>query len=91
MNVDYEFDPGPDYRGRMYAEFYVCRDATAGPGWYVLGRNPEYGGRLVKICARPNVSPRKHPHYSHRVRRGWHTMREAAAVAAWLNVSHQTA
>ena len=74
-----------DSRGRIFANFYPRRDPASGPGWYVFGRNPEYAGALIMLCARPDVKPRKHPHYNCLVRRGYHTKAEAAHVAAQLN------
>lgn len=56
--MSYVFDPGPDYKGRTYTDFYPAEDTT-GPGWFVLGKNPEYGGRLRKVCAWPDVKPRR--------------------------------
>jgi hypothetical protein len=88
--MDYEFDAGPDYRGRLFSEFYVRRDPATGPGWYIFGRNRAAGAMVVKLCARPDVSPRRHSNYNISVRRGWRTMCEAAAIAAWLNVSRRT-
>lgn len=80
-----EFEFGPDYRGRFFDRFHAHTDPAGGPGWYVFGRNPEYGDRMVKLVARPNVKPRKHPHYNGPVRRGWHLKRDAVAVAKYLN------
>lgn len=35
----FEYDPGPDYRGRVYCRFFVPqRDPGSGPGWYIYGR-----------------------------------------------------
>lgn len=77
-----------DYAGRLYGDFHARRSASDGPGWYVYGRCPHaYGGRLVNVCARPAVQPRKHPHYNGPIRRGFRTLREAAAVAAALNAA----
>ena len=74
-----------DYKGRKFAEFYPARSSSDGPGWYVFGRNPEYDGRLICLCGRPAVAPRKHPHYNGPVRRGWFTKREAQYWADVLN------
>lgn len=74
-----------DYKGRMFAEFYVSRSAQDGPGWYVFGRNPEYGGHLVMLCGRPAVAPRKHPKYNGPVRRGWSTRAKAQYWADQMN------
>lgn len=75
-----------DYKGRSYADFYVRRAPASGPGWYVFGRNPEYGNTLIRLCARPAVKPRAHRHYNVSVRRGWRTRREAQAAADLLNL-----
>jgi len=69
-----------DYRNRVFSGFYLARAPTRGPGWYIWGRNPEYGGRLVRLCGWPDVRPRKHPHYNIRVRRGWLRRSEAQQV-----------
>ena len=81
-----------NYSGHTFANFFPQRDSAGGPGWYVYGRNSEkYGvkadgkGAYVMLCARPSVAPRRHPHYNVKVRRGWHTRREAQAVADYLN------
>lgn len=74
-----------DHKGRTYDRFYANIAPFAGPGWYVWGRNPEYGDNLIRLCGRPDVAPRRHPHYNGPVRRGWHTKREAAAIATKLN------
>jgi hypothetical protein len=76
-----------DYRGRTYSGFYPSQSSHDGPGWYVKGRGTagEYDGRLRMICARPNVKPRRHPQYNCAVRRGWHTRREAQAIADLMN------
>lgn len=74
-----------DYRGRTYSAFFPRRDSGTGPGWYVFGCGAEYGGTLRMLCARPDVAARRHPHYNVLVRRGFRTMREAAAVAAAMN------
>ena len=83
----FEFDPGPDYRGRVFSDFYVSTNPAHGPGWYVFGRNE--ARNVIKVCAQPNVTPRKHPHYNIRVRRGFKTMREAQACANFLNGMEQ--
>lgn len=83
-----------NWRGDKFADFYPAKDPSTGPGWYVFGRNCErYGahkdgkGAYIMLCARPDVAPRNHPHYNIKVRRGWHTRREAQAVADGLNAS----
>lgn len=74
------------FRGGFFSGFYVSRDShTHGPGWYVFGRNPAYGGHYVMCCARPDVPMRRHPHYNGRVMRGWHTRRDAQRVADVMN------
>lgn len=80
----FEFEVGPDYAGRYYDRFYAERDHS-GPGWYIFGRNPQYGGRLIRLIARPNVKPRVHPHYNIKIRRGFRTRREAEMVVEFLN------
>lgn len=80
-----------DYKGRAFSGFYAARSPQDGPGWYVFGRNPGYGGSLVMLCARPAVAPRKHPHYNCKVRRGFRTRREASGLAQALNASKAVA
>ncbi len=74
-----------DYKGRKFDRFYAVKSAHNGPGWYVYGRNSEYGDSLIHLCARPDVKPRVQKHYNVRVRRGWHTKHEAATIAHHLN------
>jgi hypothetical protein len=74
-----------DYKGRTYSDFHVRKNPGQAPGWFVFGRNEGYGGRLISLCARPDVPLRKHPHYNCRVQRGWLTKREAQAVADQMN------
>ena len=71
-----------DYRGRVFADFHARKDPSFGPGWFIFGRNAEYDGRLVRNCGRPDVKPRKHPHYNGRVYRGWATKRACQAAIA---------
>lgn len=79
-------DLDPDYMGRMYTgPFYVSRQDGYAPGWFVLGRNDEYGGRLRKVVARPNVPYRSYKYWSGHRKRGWWLKREAQAVADMLN------
>lgn len=79
-------DLGPDYKGRMFGPpFYVSRQDGYAPGWFVLGSNEEYGGRLRKIVARPNVPARNYKYWNGQVRRGWWLKREAQVVADMLN------
>lgn len=73
-----------NYKGDIFDLFHARRDPGMGPGWYVFGRNPSYGDHYIMLCARPNVTPRRHPHYNVQVRRGWTTKREAETVAARL-------
>lgn len=81
-----------NYSGHVFSEFYVQRNPGLAPGWFVFGRNAEKYGRLpdgrgayVMLCARPDVRPRRHPHYNGQVRRGWHLKRQAQAVADAMN------
>lgn len=74
-----------DHCGRTFKDFFPTRAEPHGPGWFVYGRNPDYYGGLVYLCGRPDVKPRQCAHYNGKVRRGWRTKREAAAVAARLN------
>lgn len=74
-----------DYKGRTYNRFHVRRDEGKAPGWFVWGRNPEYGDNLIHLCARPDVKLRAHPHYNYKVRRGWPTKKEAQAIADRMN------
>jgi hypothetical protein len=73
-----------DYRDRVFSNFYIGQSPGTGPGWYIFGRNPEYGGRLVRLCGRPSVKARRHPHYNCQVRRGWLKKRDALAVLTSL-------
>lgn len=75
-----------DHKGRKYREFFADRSGV-GPGWYVYGRcRDAYGPQgVIRICARPDVPARTHQHYNPKVRRGWHLLREARAVADELN------
>lgn len=72
-----------------FGNFFAAEDPAVGPGWYVKGRRPEFGGNLVMLCARPNVQERKHPHYSCFVRSGWATKAEAQRVADHMNAAIQ--
>jgi hypothetical protein len=88
---DFTFDP-VNYSGHVFSGYFVRRDPASGPGFYVYGRNSEkYGtrpdglGAYVKLCARPAVRPRRHPHYNAAVQRGWKRKRDAQAVADFLN------
>jgi len=82
--ANFEFS-NVDCRGRVFSNFYARKDHHTGPGWYIFGRNPEYGGRLIALCARPRVKARRYPYYNCAVRRGWHTKREAQSIADQLN------
>jgi hypothetical protein len=95
-NEPFLFD-NTNYSGHDFRNFFVSRDHS-GPGWYIFGRNSEkYGtlpngrGAYVKLCARPDVKPRRHPHYNGKVRRGWRLKRDAQAVADRLNSSFLSA
>ena len=83
--MKYIFDPGPDFKGRIYTNFYAAEVLGMAPGWFVLGCYEDYGGRLRKVCARPDVRPRKYKWWNGPVRRGWLTKKEAQAVADQLN------
>lgn len=80
------------YDGHEFREdFHARQDWATGPGWYVFARNGEkYGrsadgrGSYVKLVARPAVKPRRHPHYSCKVERGFRTKAQAEAVATCL-------
>jgi len=78
------FNPTDSY-GRVYNRFYARQDSTTGPGWYVFGRNPEYGDSLIRLCARPDVKARRYRYHNGPARRGWATKRQAKAVADSLN------
>ncbi len=40
------FDLGPDYKGRFFGPpFFVAEWHGIAPGWFVFGRNEEYGGQ----------------------------------------------
>lgn len=68
------------FRGGHFTGFYVRRGDHDGPGWFIFGRNPAYGGSYIALVARPDLKARRHPHYNCKVRRGWRLMREAQAV-----------
>jgi hypothetical protein len=81
-----------NYSGHTFSDFFVQRDTSRGPGWFVFGRNGEkYGrkpngeGAYIMLCARPNVRARRHVHYNGLVKRGWNTKREARTVIEFLN------
>jgi hypothetical protein len=74
-----------DYAGRVFDRFHARRDSSTGTGWYVFGRNPGYGDNLIKLCARPDVPCRRHPHYNNPVQRGFRTRAEAQIVADAMN------
>ena len=74
-----------DYKSRTYDRFFVGTHAAYGPGYYVFGRNQDYGDSLITVCAQPDVAFRRHSHYNCRVRRGWKTKREAQSIADKLN------
>ena len=84
-----EYLPTTDYRDRKYSAFFARRDPAHGPGWYVFGVASNVSARVVKVCARPNVAPRRHRHYSCFVRRGWHTKREAQSIADSMNATRR--
>ena len=74
------------FRGGHFTGFYAQRDPGYGPGWYVFGTNPAYGGTYTMRTAQPDVKLRPHPHYNCLVQRGWSTRREAEAMAAEMNI-----
>lgn len=82
-----------NHEGYVFTDFEARQSKCDGPGWFVFGSNIEkYGihrasgkGYYIKLCARPDVKARAHPHYNGKVRRGWRTKREAQEVADWLN------
>ena len=72
--------------------FYVARDTTRAPGWYIFGaekygRRPDGKGAYVMLCAWPNMPARKRFRYNGPVKRGWRLKREAMAVAVYLNTA----
>jgi hypothetical protein len=73
-----------DYKGRTFSEFYPAKDSII-PGWIVMGKGEDYGGRLRMVCARPDVKARTYKYINGRVARGWHTRREAQKVADVMN------
>lgn len=75
-----------DYKGREFTKFYVSKDSSRAPGWFVFGRNPEYAHSLIKLCARPIVKARSHPHYNGLIESGWKTKREAQTIADAMNL-----
>lgn len=77
---------GRGFRGGFFNAFFVRRSTMVeGPGWFVYGSNPAYGGRYTMLCAHPDAAARKYPGYNCKVHRGWRTKREADAVALELN------
>lgn len=79
-------DKGPGYKGRFFGPpYFVAEHFGIDPGWFVFGRNPEYGGRLVQVVARPDVPERAYLYWNGKRRRGWWLKREAQAVADQLN------
>jgi hypothetical protein len=87
-NVPVIVDKGPDHAGRTYAGFYADKlmSSRAGaPGWAVYGVAVGVSARVVRLCAWPDYPPRHYKYANPMINRGWHTKREAAAVAARLN------
>lgn len=81
-----------NYDGHAFDDFFVSRDTSSAPGWFVFGRNSEkYGrrddgkGAYIMLCARPDVPPRRHQHYNGPVQRGWPRKADAQAIADHLN------
>lgn len=81
-----------NYSGHTFTDYFVAPNRGNAPGWFVYGRNAEKYGKLpdgrgayVALVARPDVKPHRHPHYNCQVRRGWHTKREAQAIADAMN------
>ena len=77
-----------DGKGREYRHgLFVAKAPAYGPGWYIYGRclTDYLPDGIVTMVARPDVAPRKYPLWNGRVRRGWHTKREALAALATLN------
>lgn len=78
------------YDGHVFGAFEVRKDGSAGPGWFIFGRNSiKYGkladgrGAYVKLCGYRAEGTSKN--YNGRVRLGWKTRKEAlAALAAHL-------
>jgi hypothetical protein len=84
--VETIFELGPDYKGRTYGPpFYVAQWHGIAPGWFVFGRNEEYGGRCIKMVARPDVPPRKYKHWNGQLSRGWWKKCDAQEIADRLN------
>lgn len=77
-----------DYQGRKFDRFYASR-SDLGPGWFVYGRNPGYGDRLISLCAWPDRPPRRHLHWNGKVRHGWRLRRDAQAIADRLNTGER--
>jgi hypothetical protein len=73
-----------DYKGRVYSEFYAAKDSII-PGYVVMGKNEDYGGRMRMVCARPDVKPRRYKYLNGKFSRGWYTKREAQMVADRMN------
>lgn len=71
-----------DYKGRAFGDFHVRQSSSDGPGWFIFGRNDQYGGQLVKLVGRPDVPLRKHRSYNVKTRAGWRTKRDAEAALA---------
>ena len=70
------------YDGTMFRDFYVHKDASAGPGWFIFGRDVhKYGvddtgtGRYVMLCG--YVRRGKTRNHNGEARIGWRTKREA--------------
>lgn len=72
------------FRGGHFTGHYAARN-DSGPGWTIRGRNPAYGGSYNMETAHPAKPRRSHPHWNILTTSGWHTRREAQAVADAMN------
>jgi hypothetical protein len=80
------FELGPDYKGRIFGPpFFVAQWPGIAPGWFVFGRNEEYGCRLIKMVARPDVPPRQYKKWNGKLSRGWWKKCDAQEIADRLN------
>lgn len=73
-----------DYKGRRFDRFEVRRDNIA-PGWFVFGRNPEYGDTLIKMVAWIDEPKKRYRGRNCKTVRGWRTKREAQSIADKMN------
>lgn len=82
-------DTGPDYKGRLYSDFYVGRGGHHATGWVVYGRAvPGIGrdsyGPVIKIVAHLGQHSRRPRSWNVKPDRGWRTKREATAFMATM-------